>query len=414
MYTSRGGGLESLIPTMRTLRLPALFALAAIACATRARAADESVGRARTLDREGVRAYKEERYNDAIRYFEEAFRLGGPPSELWNIARCRLKLDQPEDAAKALEEYLGQKGLSAGERREADEQLREIEHRHSTLTVASTPSGSTVYLDGRHWAGVTPASMDVAPGSHTVTIEHAGFEPTEKSVEAKYGRAIIVDVSLDKAYGGSPTPTTPPTGPGDKASPVAARRHHVVLEAAIGAMLPRYGAVGGSASVAGFLHAAYVVVDARAVVSLGARATLTGDSWSNTIGAPTNVAGCATLPNDMGATAISAFVDGELAWHATRRLRLGGDLGLGFATWSASQVGGDLFVPACSASPGVKPAVRIGLEGSYAFSSELRLVASPFMIEAQPAFDGTRASPKDAGGPWLRFGASLGLAFDLF
>jgi hypothetical protein len=62
----------------------------------------------------------------------------------------------------------------------------------------------------------------------------------------------------------------------------------------------------------------------------------------------------------------------------------------------------------------VKPAVRVGLEASYAFSNELRLVASPFMLEAQPAFDGTRASPKDAGGAWMRFGASLGLAFDLF
>src|SRR5258708_4901339 len=72
--------------------------------------------RARVLDQQGVRAYKEERYNDAIRYFTEALRLGGPPSELWNIAKCHARLDEPKEASEALEQYLAEPGLSSGDR----------------------------------------------------------------------------------------------------------------------------------------------------------------------------------------------------------------------------------------------------------------------------------------------------------
>src|SRR5271170_1632533 len=84
-----------------------------------AAASDQDLERARVLDQQGVRAYREERYNDAIRYFEEARKLGGPASEIWNIAKCHERLDEPEEATKYLEEYLDLKGLSPGERGDA-------------------------------------------------------------------------------------------------------------------------------------------------------------------------------------------------------------------------------------------------------------------------------------------------------
>jgi Flp pilus assembly protein TadD len=49
--------------------------------------ASDDLDRARALDQQGVRAFREARYNDAIRYFEEALKLGGPSSELWNSAK---------------------------------------------------------------------------------------------------------------------------------------------------------------------------------------------------------------------------------------------------------------------------------------------------------------------------------------
>src|ERR1700692_4672487 len=79
-----------------------------------------SVESARELDQAGIRIFKEGRYADAIRYFRAAYRMGGPSSELWNVARCRERLDDAEGAALAIDEYLSQRDLSPGDRDAAE------------------------------------------------------------------------------------------------------------------------------------------------------------------------------------------------------------------------------------------------------------------------------------------------------
>jgi hypothetical protein len=386
-----------------------------------ARASDQDLERARVLDQQGVRAYREERYNDAIRFFEEARRLGGPPSEIWNIAKCHVHMDEPEEAAKIIAEYLDQKGLSPSDRAEAEQQLHEIQHRHSSLTVSSSPSGATVYLEGHRWVGITPATIDVAAGEHKITVESPGYEPEERSITARFGRAIIVDdVRLSRSSrAGASTPQAPtqsaPSAP--DATPRGRRvPHRLVLSAELGFAVPRFGSIGGSAAPAGYLTAAYVAIDdPNAVVAVGAKVMLTGDSWSNTENLPNTNSNCTSaVSNSDSATAVSAFVDGEAAWRASPRWRLGGNLGLGFAAYAMSEGGRDVFLPSCRPSPGVEPAVHVEGTASYAFSRELRLLLSPIVLEAQPAFGGTSSSPKDATGLWLRLGAAAGLAFDLF
>src|ERR1017187_9325393 len=102
----------------------------AAAQAVKAPASDD-LDRARALDQQGVRAFREGRYNDAIRYFEEALKLGGPSSELWNIARCQVKLDDPETASSSLERYLARTDLSPDDRAGAKRELDELAHRRS-------------------------------------------------------------------------------------------------------------------------------------------------------------------------------------------------------------------------------------------------------------------------------------------
>jgi PEGA domain len=407
------------MPAHRALSILSCVLASSALVAAPAFAADQDLARARVLDQQGVRAYREERYNDAIRFFEEALKVGGPPSEIWNIAKCHVHMDEPEEGAKYIEEYLSQKGISPNDRAEAEQQLHEIQHRHSTLTVASSPAGATVYLEGHRWAGVTPATIDVPPGDHKLTIELAGYDPSERSITAKFGRAVIVDVRLsknDSAPAGVAPAVAHPPPPGDTAPHPRPRSHRLVLAAEIGVSVPQFGSIGGSAAPAGYLSGAYVPIDdAHVVVALGAGMMFTGDSWSNTSGLPNTNANCgATISNSGSATAVSAFFEGGISWHAAPRWRLGGDFGLGVATYSISEAGRDVFFPSCRPSPGVKPAVHFDGVASYALSSELRLLFSPFVLELQPAFDGTSNAPKDATGLWLRFGAAAGLAFDLF
>jgi hypothetical protein len=153
---------------------------------------------ARELDQEGVRAFRENRYADAIRYFRAAYRLGGPPSELWNLARSQERLDDPESAGASIEEYLALRDLSPQDRGEAEHELHVLRTRPSTLTVTTTPPGATVVLDGRQALGPTPLSAELSAGSHTISVRREGFVEAKRSLDARFGRAVIVALDLER------------------------------------------------------------------------------------------------------------------------------------------------------------------------------------------------------------------------
>lgn len=198
--------------TMAWLRL-ALLAAAASACtpaSTRAAVpggedpgtqlrARPNLDAARELDQEGVRAYREGRFADAVRYFAAAYRMGGPSSELWNVARSRERLDDAEGAAAALDEYLAQRDLSAQDRAEAERERRALHARPSVLTVTTTPAGALVTLDRARTMGPTPLSVEIPPGSHTIAVRRDGYVSETRPLEARFGRAVIVTLDLAPA-----------------------------------------------------------------------------------------------------------------------------------------------------------------------------------------------------------------------
>jgi len=370
----------------------------------------EDLSRARSLDQQGARAYGDGRYNDAIRYFEEAHRLGGPPFELWNIAKCYAKLDQPGQSADFLERYLATPTLPAEDREEATQQLEALRRRPSTLTLASTPTGATVLLDGKPVDGSarTPTSFLVSPGSHTIALSAPKHTTDTQIVEARYGRAIILDITLGTDRR-PPLPRNPsPAAEDDAASRRLALRGH------LGVMLPRYGRVGGAAHVTGLLSGTYRFAELGATsFEGGLLVAATGDSWDNTVGAPATVAPCGTLQNARSAAAYSAFAIGGASWELLPKLRLHGLAGAGVAAYSADDLGGDLFVPVCKPRPGPRPAMLLGAELDYAITPLLRLSALPLLLQIQPSFEGTRSTPLDTSGVWLRATIAVGIGVDL-
>ncbi len=157
-----------------------------------------NVEAARELDQEGVRSFRDGRYEDAIRYFRSAHRLGGPSSELWNIARSFEKMDDAESAAAAIAEYLGERDLAPQDRAEAEREAQVLRARPSPLTVTTTPVGALVAVDGKP-LGQTPLTVEVAPGAHVVTLRRDGYARAERSVEARFGRSVIVSLDLARA-----------------------------------------------------------------------------------------------------------------------------------------------------------------------------------------------------------------------
>lgn len=154
---------------------------------------------ARELDQQGVRAFREGRYEDAIRDFRAARDLGGPPSELWNIARCEERVDDAERAIQALDEYMAAPDLAPPDRAEAERERTLLTARPSMLTVTTTPPGAQVVIDGQRAAKTTPFSVEIAAGPHTLEIRRAGYVPWTEPVEARFGRAVIVALYLVRA-----------------------------------------------------------------------------------------------------------------------------------------------------------------------------------------------------------------------
>ena len=161
--------------------------------------ARSSVNEARDLDREGVRSYRAGRFTDAIAYFRAAHDLGGPSSELWNMVRCREGMDDLEGASAAIDEYLALKDLLAQDRADAQREAQILRGRPSILTVTTTPPGAQVAIDGRMTPGATPLSLEVRAGAHALAIRRDGYAPVTQSVEARFGRAIIVTLDLERA-----------------------------------------------------------------------------------------------------------------------------------------------------------------------------------------------------------------------
>jgi PEGA domain len=158
--------------------------------------ARSNVEAARELDQGGVRSFREGRYADAVRYFYGAYSLGGPSSELWNIAKCKERQDDAEGAVAAIEQYLAQRDLQPEDRAEANREARALQARPSWLTVTTTPTGAVVTLDGKQTVGPTPVSVEIQPGNHTLVMRREGYSVESRPVQARFGRAVIVSLDL--------------------------------------------------------------------------------------------------------------------------------------------------------------------------------------------------------------------------
>ena len=365
----------------------------------------EELARARVLDQQGAKAYADGRYNDAIRYFEESHRLGGPPFELWNIAKCHVRLDQPEQASEVLERYLATPALPAEERDEATQQLAELRRRPSTVTIASNPTAAAVTLDGQPAeGGKTPTSFVVQPGTHTITLTAPKRAVYTQMFEAKYGRAIILDVPLADEHRAKPADN--PYGDG--------KIKRVSLRGDLGVMVPKYGSVNGDPHFTLIASGAYRFADVGATTfAVGGMLLLTGDSWDNRVAAPTSAAPCGTLSSSRSATALSLFATGSAGWEIAARVRAHAVAGVGVAAYFAGDLGGDVFVPSCSPAPGPKPAFMAGAQVDFALTPIVRLSALPLVLQLQPSFDGARSQPVDASGIWMRATIAIGAGVDL-
>jgi len=194
------------IPTARRLCLATLLAL--VPAPARAQAPDQAVETpAQAAYRAGVEHFKANRFEDAIREFNKAYRLDPNPVLVFNMARAFEETRQYTSAIEFYRRYLTMAPEST-DRQAVEDSIRTLEllaAKNQTqavaLSVISQPDGATVFVDGRE-VGVTPMKLDVAPGKHFIALERAGFVRASEEVSIDAGQPLERRVVLVQA----PTP----------------------------------------------------------------------------------------------------------------------------------------------------------------------------------------------------------------
>lgn len=366
---------------------------------TTAEGVGRDLTRARFLDREGARAYADGRYGDAIRYFEEAYRHGGPSFELWNLARCYQRRGDPERAAAMLEKYLATP-IEAKDRAEAEAELGALRKKPSVLTVTSSPMGAEVQIDGKAEAAPTPLSTTVDAGPHVVRVARPGQPAFEIEVVAVHGHALIVHAPLRGTVGPLGAEPSPPDRP-------------LALRAMVGVQFPRYGALAGSPGPVVAFHGTYRFARAGAVrFGAGGLFSYGDEQWKNTASADPSLSGCNRLSQQTKASTFSLMGLLDAAVPFASRFEVRALAGAGLSIFEADERGGDLFPPTCRASASLEPAFQVGIELEAAVTDSLRVMITPIVVQFQTAVSGVRSSPIDATGLWYRPILGLGLGVD--
>ncbi|RYZ08663.1 MAG: PEGA domain-containing protein [Myxococcales bacterium] len=159
----------------------------------------EAKDRARVLFQEGVAAYREGKFYDAVAIFLQTQRVYPDTQLCFNIARAYENLGNASAALRYYRDYLRQADRpSDGE--EVRERVRKLEQQVAArgvqqLTVLSQPEAATVVLDGKP-VGIAPWTGETYPGKHRLALTLAGYSPQEQIVEVDAHAAHDVALAL--------------------------------------------------------------------------------------------------------------------------------------------------------------------------------------------------------------------------
>jgi hypothetical protein len=170
----------------------------------------------------GQNADQAKQWRTAIEHYLRAFELVPHHFAAYNIAIDYEHLGELREASIWLNRYL-ELAPDAPDRDQVMRLIVELKLRPAKLTVKSTPSGATVFIDGQK-VGVTPYERAIRGGGRRVTVEMGGVRE-ERDVVLQFAEPQTVELRLSGVPAASrptepvTTPvTTPVTAPGTSSS----------------------------------------------------------------------------------------------------------------------------------------------------------------------------------------------------
>ncbi len=161
--------------------------------------------------KKGRKAYRAERWDDAISAFRLAHDLDPKPSFLFNIARCQAKRGDLAEAVEAMEQYVEDE-TDEGERSDGEDELRILKRRlastYTLIDISTVPSGAAVVLrtKEREVADTAPFERWLPAGAWTMTVSLPDYEQQSEQLVARPGETVAIKVELERV----PEPEPPP------------------------------------------------------------------------------------------------------------------------------------------------------------------------------------------------------------
>lgn len=170
---------------------------------------DEERATARQAFERGVNAYGEERWEEALNAFQEAYRIAPHPSVRVNMANCYVHLARPVEALDHFERFLIEGGEDAdpAQKREVRRQIQELRGQVGETFLRIQPEGATVTIDG-HTTLRAPIldAVKLAAGTHHVEVAMQGFATSAQDFEVEGGERHELRITLEE--GSSPVAPT--------------------------------------------------------------------------------------------------------------------------------------------------------------------------------------------------------------
>lgn len=150
----------------------------------------------------GVQHVQRGEYLLALSYLLESNRLAPNKNVLYNIAGAYEALGRNEQAYQYYTEYLE---LEQDPQRRQDGQrgLARLAGRVALVRITSDPPGARIYVDRRDLGarGVTPRTVALQPGTHTIIVEQNGYVSVEQAVAATRGELGNTTFTLERLLG---------------------------------------------------------------------------------------------------------------------------------------------------------------------------------------------------------------------
>lgn len=156
--------------------------------------------RAKQLYEQGVTAFREGRYSDAVDKLLEADRVMPNAAFSYNIALVYEQMGDERSALRWLRNYLRQSTQPTDADAATVAKVRKLESALQSqglqqVSILSEPPGATIQLDGRA-LGITPFTTEITPGIHRITLMLEGYEPAQRDFELRPDRSTDVAFAL--------------------------------------------------------------------------------------------------------------------------------------------------------------------------------------------------------------------------